>query len=1159
MKVLVVEADADNRAALAALFESRGHVAATATNGIAALTRLRAEPADLIVAAILAPGMDGFQFCRECKGDPTLRPIPFCFVTTADSDALDVDLVRELGADHILHQADDPEALLHQLEEMVAAKGPTPAARLPDNYWAARSLRLVAGLERTAMALETETGLRKAAERALEKARGETERLIRNADLLVIELDTEGRVLAFNRAAEAATGYAFSEVQGQDGFDRFAPRDRFPEICQEFQRLVAGGVPQRFEGPLLTRSGEERRIAWQSSAIVEAGKIVRLAAFGMDITERIRMQEALTESEERFRQIAASALDAVILMDDRGRVVFWNAAAERIFGYSADEIVARPLHENLAPSRYRDAYLRGIVRFGKTGQGNAIGKVLELEGRRKDGSEFPLELSVAAVQIRGKWHAAGVLRDITARKQLERSLQRKNAMYAVLSEVNGAIVHLTERQTLLDEVCQIALKMGGFRLAWIGREDAESGRIVPISVAGEARDYILGLTIHTRADLPTGRGPTGTALREKRVMIVQDFMADAATTPWHETARHHGLAASIALPIDAGEFHGVLTVYSGEKNYFDAEVTALLVEVAGDISFALAKIRDGEQRRFAEEQLQLHAQVFDESTESMIITDADNRIVAVNRAFTTITGYTFDEVRGKNPRLLKSNHHSRDFYRQIWTSLLSTGAWQGEIWNRRKGGEIFPEWATINVVRDETGAISHHFSVATDLTQRKTQEELLRRLQRFDALTNLPNRLLLEDRTAEAIVHARLHGRFVALLHANLDRFRFVNESLGHAAGDEVLHIMAQRFEKAIGSAGTVSRLSGDTFVVLLPDLNAVGQVNAFADTLLQAAEAPLEAGGTEINLTARIGIAVFPDDGEEFGTLLKSADAAMAQAGEEGRNSFRFFTQDLNDRARRIVSLSTELRQALKHHWFTLHYQPQVEAASGEIHGVEALVRLNHPERGLISPAEFIPVAEETGMIVPIGLWVLGEACRQLRRWHDAGHTGLSMAINLSPAQFRDPGLYASVQEAIVTSGVPPEAIELEFTESAIMRNVAANLELMKRLKTLGVRLAIDDFGTGYSSLNYLKQFPIDCIKVDQSFVRHITQDPSDAAIVGAIVSLCRALGLRTVAEGVETEAQAAYLRPLLCDQLQGYLFARPAPAAEIEALFGTLRTMAP
>ena len=744
----------------------------------------------------------------------------------------------------------------------------------------------------------------------------------------------------------------------------------------------------------------------------------------------------------------------------------------------------------------------------------------------------------------------GIFADITARKRLERALQRRNALYAVLSHTNQAIVQLHDRQALFDRVCDIALEAGGFLLAWIGMEEEETGRVLPVASAGSARDYLSGIDVHTRADLPTGRGPAGVAIREARHVVINDFLGDSAATPWKEAAMRHGLKSSIALPIQGGGRRGVLMVYAGEAGYFDDEVVELLLEVAADLSFALRKLQESADKDQAEARLRLHAQVFEESAEAMTITDADNNIMMVNPAFTQVTGYTLDEVRGHNPRLLKSGRHDAGFYADMWQMLLRTGFWQGEMWDRRKNGEVYPEWVTINAVRAPDGRIVNYFAVFSDLTQKRAEQEL-HRLKRYDALTDLPNRLLMEDRVSEAIAHARKHERHVGLLFINLDHFHMVNDLLGHVVGDAVLKSTAARLLEVVGSQGTVSRLSGDTFVAVLPDLNQPHQIEPVAEGILAAVGAPFHCAERDIHLSGRVGVAVFPGDGTDFGTLMQSADSALLHAKEEGRNTYRYFTADMNRQAEKIFTIGAEVRSAMEQGRLHLHYQPQLDMLHGTIVGVEALARITHPERGMISPADFIPVAEATGLILPLGEWVLREACRQLKQWQDDGLGEFTMAVNVSPLQLRQPDLVGTIARALRDTGLEARFLELEFTEGAVMKNVDANIELMKQLKALGVRLSIDDFGTGYSSLNYLKQFPVDKLKIDQSFVRNITSDPNDSSIVQAIIALARTLGLTTVAEGVETEAQLNYLRSLRCDEIQGYYFSRPIEARAIPEFF--------
>jgi len=560
---------------------------------------------------------------------------------------------------------------------------------------------------------------------------------------------------------------------------------------------------------------------------------------------------------------------------------------------------------------------------------------------------------------------------------------------------------------------------------------------------------------------------------------------------------------------------------------------------------------DVSERRQSEESLRLAAKVFESSTNGIVITDTAGHILRVNNAFIRITGYTPPEILGETPRILKSGRHEDSFYRKMWDSLIESGHWQGEIWNKRKNGEIYPEWMSIGNVVNDQGVTTHFVGTFTDISQRKAADERINYLSHHDALTGLPNRTLLHDRIAQILaVCQHLHCK-AALLLIDLDRFKNINESLNHDFGDHLLQLVAERLSECIRTFDTLARSGGDEFVVLMGEVHSLNEISVMAKKILAAMNQPFQLEGQEIIITCSVGISVYPDDGDNTQALLKNADVAMYRAKEQGRNNCQFYTQDMNVRTFETLVLENSLRHALARQQFELHYQPQVDIASGAIIGVEALIRLQHPELGMLSPANFIPIAEETGLIVPIGEWVIQEACRQIKAWHDLGHTGLRVAVNLSARQFREKGqLFDAVARALADSGLNPDRLELELTESILMQDAEETLAVLHQIKQMGVQLSIDDFGTGFSSLSYLKRFDLDKLKIDQSFVRDITRDPNDLAIAKAVIALGHSLNLKVIAEGVETAEQLALLSENGCDEIQGYYFSRPRPADEMPRL---------
>jgi len=556
------------------------------------------------------------------------------------------------------------------------------------------------------------------------------------------------------------------------------------------------------------------------------------------------------------------------------------------------------------------------------------------------------------------------------------------------------------------------------------------------------------------------------------------------------------------------------------------------------------------------QELSLARRVINASLDGVMIVNPTFEIEFVNPAFSHITGYGPEEVLGRNPRLLKSGRQDEAFYHDLFLALAHHDRWQGEIWNRRKNGEIFPEWLTIDVIRDEDGEILQYAAVFSDISERKRTEERIKNLAFFDVLTGLPNRRLFLDRLQLAVANASRHGHFLAVMFLDLDLFKRINDSLGHGVGDQVLIETAHRLDRCVREGDTVARLGGDEFTVLLPQIEEIELVARLAERVLAQIKQPVLVDGHELYVTASIGIAIHPDNGPGVEALIKNADTAMYRAKDLGRNGFQLYSPAMNARSFERLAMEAALRHALVRNQFRLAYQVKVDLVSGRMSGVEALVRWHHPEMGLVPPSEFIPLAESMGVISEIGEWVMREACRQCQQWRELGLPPVRIAVNVSALQFHETNLPQVVGRALRDTGLPPHLLELELTESVLMQRVDEAVEVLRDLRSIGVRISIDDFGTGYSSLSYLKRMPIDALKIDRSFINDIFSDDGGvaeegASIVSTIITLAHNLRLKAIAEGVETVPQAHFLRQRGCDEVQGFLISRPVSGEDLISLF--------
>jgi diguanylate cyclase (GGDEF)-like protein/PAS domain S-box-containing protein len=733
----------------------------------------------------------------------------------------------------------------------------------------------------------------------------------------------------------------------------------------------------------------------------------------------------------------------------------------------------------------------------------------------------------------------------------ERELGRINRLYAAWTESSEVIVRQKSEVLLLNNICQILAERVPFELVWIGVPE-DDGWVHPVALSGISSDYLKIIRVSMDAAKQEGQGPASTAILAGVHKVFNNFLEDA-NAYWYKAAVKFNFNSVGAFPISrGGKIYGCIAVYSSELNFFSSEHIGLMSGLADDITFALDNLDREQQQRIAAIKLEQAATVFEYSKEGIMVTDVDNKIVSINRSFIEITGYSAEEIVGQDPKILSSGLQPPEFYDSMWAVIAETGSWQGEVWDRRKNGEVYPEALTIIRVKNVEGAIINHLAIFSDISERKIAQERIQQLAHYDVLTGLPNRVLFSDRLEQAIISAQRNHTNIALLFLDIDRFKQINDTLGHGVGDRLLQNVGQRLLGCVREQDTVSRQGGDEFIVVLSDAGSAG-AELVAQKILQSIIQPYVIEQHDLRITASIGIAVYPDHAQDSESLIKYADVAMYQAKESGRNCYLSFHPAMNESSYERLKLENALRGALERNELRVYYQAQVNLQDGRVIGCEALVRWQHPELGMIYPDKFIPLAEETGLIVSINHWVLEQAIQQCRIWRDAGFKALTMSVNLSALQFRQHNLLQQIKDLLDKYDLPPGVLDLELTEGILMQGVERTLATLHELSAMGVILSLDDFGTGYSSLSYLKRFPIQQLKIDQSFVRDVITDASDATMVRTIILMAHSLKLDVIAEGVETQEQAEFLMQSGCERAQGYHFRRPVTAEEFGLLLQT------
>ncbi|UZE96745.1 EAL domain-containing protein [Alkalimarinus alittae] len=858
---------------------------------------------------------------------------------------------------------------------------------------------------------------------------------------------------------------------------------------------------------------------------------------------------ALIESslKEPFRNLSreANTYDAIpdetVVIDGRGVVRQVNEAVRDVTQLSSSDLIGIHCHEILHPASTDMAACEICQAIVNQKQLRCF------EFFNPDDEQW-FEVSLSNIHFRNK--LAGMVhvrRNITLRKQAEEKFTRLNRLYTVLSHTNKAILLATNREDLFQRICDITIQKGGFKMAWVGLIDGIN--VVPSQFAGDEGGYLKGLKM--RADQSEwSNGPVGKAAKLAKVYCVDDVTIDPDFELWRDAAVSRGFQAIAAVPLKAeGQVFAIFTIYSELPNVFGHEMFNLLTTLSDDLSAAILHLDHEEQRVIAEGKLRQLSQAVEQSANAIIITNADGDIEYVNRSFIKLTGYTLAEVAGKKPKVFKSESTPHAISQEIWETLLAGEEWNGELQNKKKDGSLYWSLQSISPIKDEQGNVTHYLSTQEDNTELHEAQETIKKLAFYDPLTNLPNRRLLADRLDQAIASVKRYPhQMVAVMLFDLDNFKRINDSLGHKYGDMLLQHVAKSFLELVREEDTVSRLGGDEFTIILRGIPSVEKITDIASQFIETLAKPIELMGNQVIISSSIGISVYPQDASDRDTLMRNADMAMYHAKAEGKHNFQFYKEEMNTKAQERLLLENKLRHAVESGHFVLHYQPQVDLRTGELIGLEALIRWIDPIQGMISPLTFIPLAEETGMIGTIGDWVIRKACEENKRLQLQGFPEVKVAVNVSAYQFRHGDhLCDVIKSSLASTGLQAKHLSVELTESILIEDVEDTIAQLHSLKGLGITLAVDDFGTGYSSLSYLKRFPIDILKIDQSFIRDILDDVNDEAIVNAIIGMGRSLGLTVLAEGVETIAHRDYLLHQKCNFAQGYLYCKPKPADEL------------
>lgn len=928
--------------------------------------------------------------------------------------------------------------------------------------------------------------------------------LIDRIDGIVWEADPVSFQFTFvSKQAERLLGYACDAWYAPDFWaSHIHPEDREQTVAYCALQTQAG-IDHAFEYRMLSADG---RVVWLKDSVtveVRDGMAVALSGIMVDVTAEKQAQQAVAEQVYFLQQLGDTIPNPIFWKDAQGRYRGCNRAFEDYIGIARTDLVGKTVHD-IAPRALAEQYAAADQALFEQGGTQTYDAHVQYHDGTQRYVTFYKAVFSQSDGTRGG--LVGVMLDVTERQRLTESLQAKNdALQRNAASLQAVLTHMPQGISVFDEHLRLRY--------W----NAGMGEVLDLP----SEVLAAGVHFDDLIRIPARRGEYGPGDPEQHV------------------ARIHKLA----LQFEPHQFErtrpcGTTHLVSGKPMVVDDKLAGFITTYT-DIT----------ERKRAEEALLLSDTVFNHSTQGITVTDPQRRILKVNRAFCAITGYEEHEVVGQTHAILSSGRQEASFYQAMWREIDDTGSWSGEIWNRRKSGELFAEHLSITCVRNAAGEVLHYIGIFSDISHYKAAQRQIEHLSFFDALTSLPNRALLQDRLQQAVLNASRHQTRVAVLALDLHHLARINELFGHPIGDQLLIAVAQRWQAVIRAGDTLSRHISDEFAVVFDDCPSACAADELAQRLLGELSRPFMLSGHEVSINACIGISMFPDDGATPDLLLKHAEVALTHARESGIGCYQFYREGMNHASMERLLIDSSLRQALRRHEFVVHYQPQVELATGRLTGMEALLRWQHPEMGLVSPARFIPIAEETGQIVDIGRWVLRQACAQTKAWSELGHTQLRVAVNVSARQLSQSDFAADVTRILQETALSPSQLELELTESLIMNRTEQVVQVMQKLRSIGVTFSIDDFGTGYSSLSQLKRFPIDKLKIDQAFTRDIGSDEGSTAITRAVIALGQSMRLQVVAEGVETPEQHAFLAAHGCHGMQGYLFSKPLPAQEFLA----------